>query len=187
MTLEIIPNELERRIEELEEGIKKLEESTPSGVMRPTARAAAAPGWILCKGQAISRTTFAALFAAIGTTYGEGDKATTFNVPNGENRVMIGSGTHTRGAVGGEETVKITIGQMPEHKHKLLNNVGAPCSTAGEGFEARACAAGGGFNVTGNLANTGSISAVFETALEGKSESHNNMQPYFVGNWEIKE
>jgi microcystin-dependent protein len=39
-------------------------------------------GWLACSGQAVSRTTFAALFAAIGTTYGVGDGSTTFNLPD---------------------------------------------------------------------------------------------------------
>jgi hypothetical protein len=40
------------------------------------------PGTLLCTGQAVSRTTYSALFAAIGTTFGTGDGSTTFNVPN---------------------------------------------------------------------------------------------------------
>ena len=39
-------------------------------------------GWLKCDGAAISRTAYAALFAAIGTTWGAGDGATTFNVPD---------------------------------------------------------------------------------------------------------
>jgi microcystin-dependent protein len=39
-------------------------------------------GWLACDGQAVSRTTYADLFAAIGTTWGAGDGSTTFNVPN---------------------------------------------------------------------------------------------------------
>ena len=38
-------------------------------------------GWLLCNGQAVSRTTYARLFDVIGTTYGAGDLSTTFNVP----------------------------------------------------------------------------------------------------------
>ena len=41
-------------------------------------------GYLLCDGAAISRTTYANLFAAIGTTYGAGDGSTTFNIPNGD-------------------------------------------------------------------------------------------------------
>ena len=41
-------------------------------------------GWLICDGSAISRTTYASLFSVIGTTYGEGDGSTTFNIPNGK-------------------------------------------------------------------------------------------------------
>jgi len=44
------------------------------------------PGWLICDGQAVSRTTYAALFNAIGGYWGAGDGSTTFNVPNLQNR-----------------------------------------------------------------------------------------------------
>lgn len=51
-------------------------------------------GWLLCNGTAYSRTTYAALFAAIGTTWGAGDGSTTFNVPDARNDFLRGvSGT----------------------------------------------------------------------------------------------
>lgn len=53
-----------------------------SGIVLPFAGATAPTGWLLCQGQAVSRTTYAALFAVIGATYGAGDGTTTFNVPD---------------------------------------------------------------------------------------------------------
>ena len=50
-------------------------------------------GYLLCNGAEVSRTTYAALFAAIGTTYGTGDGSTTFNLPNLTDRFIQGSGT----------------------------------------------------------------------------------------------
>src|SRR6185437_15249275 len=47
-------------------------------------------GWLLCFGQAISRTTYAALFAAIGTSFGAGDGSTTFNIPDLRGRAAFG-------------------------------------------------------------------------------------------------
>lgn len=53
--------------------------------------AATAPtNWLLCNGAAVSRTTFAALFAAIGTVFGIGDGSTTFNVPSIKGRIPQG-------------------------------------------------------------------------------------------------
>lgn len=54
----------------------------PAGVVLPFATPTVPAGWLKCKGQAISRTLYADLFSAIGTTYGAGDGSSTFNVPN---------------------------------------------------------------------------------------------------------
>lgn len=54
----------------------------PAGVIVPFAGTTVPAGYLLCDGSAVSRTTYADLFAAIGTTYGPGDGNTTFNLPN---------------------------------------------------------------------------------------------------------
>lgn len=88
----------------------------------------------MCYGQAISRTDYPNLFAAIGTTYGAGDGSTTFNLPDLRGRVAAGrddmGGTAagrltsastfvgtTLGATGGTETHTLTTAQMPAHTH----------------------------------------------------------------------
>ncbi|HYL49486.1 MAG TPA: tail fiber protein, partial [Stellaceae bacterium] len=109
--------------------------AVPSGVVVPFAGASAPSGWLLCYGQAVSRTTYATLFATIGTTFGSGDGSTTFNLPDlrgraafgvdnmggaAANRVTSGgSGINgsALGAVGGAETVTLTQAQMPSHSH----------------------------------------------------------------------
>lgn len=60
----------------------KVKVLTPVGAVIPYAYTKAPSGWLLCSGQAVSRTTYSALFAVIGTTYGAGDGSTTFNLPN---------------------------------------------------------------------------------------------------------
>ena len=57
-------------------------QSAPSGMIAYFARNAAPAGWLKANGAAVSRTTYAALFAAIGTTFGTGDDSTTFNLPD---------------------------------------------------------------------------------------------------------
>lgn len=59
-----------------------LSRQVPPGAISAYAGASAPEGYLFCKGQAVSRTTYAALFGAIGTTYGAGDGSTTFNVPD---------------------------------------------------------------------------------------------------------
>ena len=55
-------------------------------------------GWLQCNGAAVSRTTYAALFAVIGTKYGSGDGSTTFNLPNLHHKFI--EGTNTQSEVG---------------------------------------------------------------------------------------
>ena len=61
-----------------------------AGIMVPFAGSSAPSGWALCFGQAVLRSTYAALFTAIGTTYGAGDGSTTFNLPDMRGRVAVG-------------------------------------------------------------------------------------------------
>lgn len=65
-------------------------QSTPAGSLMPYAGSSAPTGWLLCYGQPVSRTTYAALFTALGTTYGVGDGSTTFNLPDLRGRVIAG-------------------------------------------------------------------------------------------------
>lgn len=111
--------------------------SIPSAAVMPYAGSSAPTGWLLCDGSAQSRTTYAALFAVVGTTYGSGDGSTTFNLPDLRGRVVAGvdnmggtaanrltsggsgiTGT-TLGAAGGSETFTVTTSQMPSHSHNL--------------------------------------------------------------------
>ena len=70
----------------------------PPGSIIMYGAAAAPGGWYLCEGGAISRSTYAALFSAIGTTYGVGDGSTTFNVPDFRDRAPYGASTFLLGS-----------------------------------------------------------------------------------------
>lgn len=121
----------------------------PTGVVQAFAGAEAATpiGWLICGGQAISRTDFASLFAVIGTTYGAGDGTSTFNVPDLRGRVpggkdnMGGTGANrltsgisgltatNLGAVGGDQSLQshthtysgTTGTDYPDHSHNLYD------------------------------------------------------------------
>lgn len=67
-----------------------------TGMILPYGGSAAPTGFLLCDGSAVSRTTYANLFAVISTTFGVGDGSTTFNVPNLASRTIIGAGTGTK-------------------------------------------------------------------------------------------
>jgi len=62
----------------------------PPGVVIPFAGATAPSGWLLCNGSEVSRTTYAALFAAIASAWGYGDNSTTFNLPDLRGRFLRG-------------------------------------------------------------------------------------------------
>lgn len=111
----------------------------PPGAVMFYAAATPPAGWYACDGTAKSRTTDAALFAVIGTTFGAGDGSTTFNVPDGRSRnvVMAGSGpglsVRNLGATGGEESHFLSIGEMPAHSHtySAVQNVAGAVAAGG--------------------------------------------------------
>ena len=70
--------------------------SVPTGMI--SAFHTVPEGWLQCNGAAVSRTTYAALFAVIGTKYGSGDGSTTFNLPNLHHKFI--EGTNTTSEVG---------------------------------------------------------------------------------------
>ena len=98
-----------------------------TGAVQLYAGSTAPSGWLICNGQAVSRTTYAGLYAVIGTTYGAGDGSTTFNVPNLVNKTVRGS--NSLGKTGGADTVTLSTANMPAHSHGVgtlaTNNTGA--------------------------------------------------------------
>ena len=69
----------------------------PSGSVIPFAGSTAPQGYLLCDGREVSRADYPYLFDAIGTTYGEGDGNTTFNLPNLQDKFIEGAGTNAVG------------------------------------------------------------------------------------------
>ena len=103
--------------------IGSLKPWSPSTAMLPN-------GWLICQGQAISRTTYADLFFLIGTQYGSGDGTTTFNIPNLAGRGIVGTGTGSYASptaravadTGGSEIIQITNTHMPAHAHVMTHD-----------------------------------------------------------------
>lgn len=128
-------------------------------------------GWLLCDGQAVSRTTYSLLFNVIGTTFGVGDGSTTFNLPNATGRVSVtagsGAGLTNRfvGDVFGEERTTLTEAQMPAHTHDYTYQYKQ--QEAPYGNQNRTV-----WEFVVNRTRT--------TTSAGGGQSHNNLQPSIV-------
>ena len=85
----------------------------PTGLFAPYVAGTAPDGWLLCDGSAVSRTTYADLFAVMGETYGAGDGSTTFNLPDTRQRFPLGLAASGTGATLGE------TGGSIDHVHDL--------------------------------------------------------------------
>ena len=167
-------------------------ETIPAGSVMPYAGSTAPSGWLLSYGQEISRSTYAALFAAIGTTYGIGDGSTTFNVPDLRGRLVAGQddmgGTSadrltgqsggvdgdTLGASGGAETHTLTTAELASHTHGA-GSFGVAGSTSGSSS---------GVARTNGTTQTASVTGT--SGATGSGGAHNNVQPTLILNYIIK-
>jgi microcystin-dependent protein len=100
--------------------------------------------YLFCRGQAVSRATYATLFTAIGTAYGTGDGSTTFNLPNFQATVPVGHNTGTNSPSGLTSTFTSGVGQRagskdatvvththtgPSHSHTFSGTTGGQSAT----------------------------------------------------------
>lgn len=163
------------------------------GLMLPTARSSAPTGWLLCDGTAVSRTTYAALFAAISTTYGSGDGSTTFNVPDCRGRALYGkaaSGTFQNlGATGGAETLPNHTHSTPAHTHTLAEGAAVANSDTSVANVVHDGSGSMG-TATGTSATKNRVSSTTESSGSGTSgnpgTSPSVMNPFIVVNYLIK-
>lgn len=155
-----------------------------TGDMKPWPVATPPSGWLLCDGSAVSRTTYAALFALLGTAYGAGDGSTTFNLPNAKGRVLVGQDAaqvefDTIGETGGAKTVAaagsvaaptFTGSPLGTHDH----GVGTMVPSAHAGTAVADHAAG----VTG--AHSGSAQKIGTSTASAAPSPHTHSTPALV-------
>ena len=93
----------------------------PSGAVQPFAMDTAPTGWLAANGEAVSRTTFSSLFAAIGTRFGSGDGSTTFNLPDLRSEFIRGW-DNGRGVDAGRLFGSYQADELRSHAHTINTN-----------------------------------------------------------------
>lgn len=150
--------------------------------------------YLICDGRAISRTTYAALFAVTGIAYGAGDGSTTFNIPNFQERSPLGQ-TVTQSLIPqydarvignkiGEGNHLTTVAEMPAHTHTITDpghshSVGAPSQ-----FQFQA--GGGGIQSGTTVRTSTDPTGITQTNSAGSGTAHNNVQPSLVVSFIIR-
>lgn len=150
----------------------------PVGSIFPYAGATAPTNYLLCYGQAVSRATYAVLFAVLGTAYGTGDGSTTFNLPDLRGRVIAAldnlggvsanvvtdTDADTLGGTDGEEDHVLTEAELATHDHDFQGGARLPGSPDNNDNS---------YSSSSSSASTD----YFATATAGSNTPHNTMQP----------
>ena len=151
-------------------------EGIPTATIVPWSDSSIPTGFLECNGANVSRSTYAALFAIVGTTYGAGDGASTFGLPDLQDNLPVGkSGTKNVGSTGGANTVTTTgnvggttanatlsTSQLASHSHTYKGQ-GTPGGTPGILYH-----------------NPGSSTFAMSNTGSGTGHSH-NMSANFTG------
>ncbi len=151
-------------------------EGIPTATIVPWSSASVPTGFLECNGQAVSRSTYSALFAIVGTTYGAGDGSSTFLVPDLQDNVAVGkSNNKALGSTAGANTVTST------------GNVGgstanATLSTAQLASHSHMSVAAGNSNGNANPGGSSALEVSGSTSNAGSGQGHShNMSATFSG------
>ena len=154
----------------LNEVLPVVQHTARVGEISMFAGSTAPTGWLICNGSAVSRTTYSALFAVIGTTYGSGDGSATFNLPDFRNNFPVGAGnTYSLNSKGGyKDSIVVS------HTHRLSSGWSSAAGTDRITF--------GQVNGAYQNAGTGNVQFVEST---GSTGTNRNLPPYIGINFII--
>jgi microcystin-dependent protein len=143
----------------------------PAGAIMPFAMSTAPSGWLAADGAAVSRSTYSALFAAVGTTHGAGNGSTTFNLPDLRGIFVRGTGSQTYGGNTYTGTLGVkSVDTFESHSHPFSGSLSvnpvvainapeaintATSGSAGRVTSVNATTSSAGVNGTTNLAGAG--------------------------------
>jgi len=167
----------------------------PAGVITQFAGSTAPAGWFICDGTPKNTTNEAALFSAIGYTYG--GSGSSFNLPNLKGKVAVGLDTAQGeflqlGQSGGVKEVQLTVAQMPRHTHSGTTNEDGYHRHQTRDFpnyQFQLASGSTAYSRLGEDAYTeyaGDHQHSFTTGESGSNGTHQNLQPYIVVNYIIK-
>jgi microcystin-dependent protein len=157
----------------------------PTGSFVYSATLNMGSAFLQCTGVAVSRTTYAALFTAIGTRYGAGDGSTTFNLPNVQGRSLIGAGTGTGltfrdiTAINvGEEDHELTEAENGAHRHLIAKPVvGSTALISADQTLDNDVTGLLGYSLEGK---TNEEATVGRTSESGEGQGHNTVHPCVI-------
>jgi microcystin-dependent protein len=167
-----------------------------TGLIIPWSTTTAPSGFLECDGAAVSRSTYATLFAVVGTTYGVGNGSTTFNLPDLTDKTVVARSTANSKSLaqtGGANTVTptgniagstgsttLTTQQIASHTHDF----GTPAMCGGAGSQLQASNTGGGSKTSSSTGGGQSHNHTLSANFAGSANSV--LQPYLVLMYIIK-
>ena len=171
-----------------------LEGGISTATIVPWSSASVPSGFLECDGTAVSRSTYSALFAIVGTTYGVGDGSTTFNVPDLADNVPVGkSNNKVLASTGGANTVAatgnvggstanatLTTAQLASHTHNVTPTLKNPGESRGTspGFSN---VSAGGTDIPLTASSTGSGSGhAHNMSATFSGDATSVLQPYLT-------
>jgi microcystin-dependent protein len=149
-----------------------------SGEVKLWSTSTAPEGWLIADGREVSRTTYAELFAEIGTTFGTGNGTTTFNLPDLRGNIPVGlqstdASFNAIGKTGGSKAESLTIAQMASHTHIQNSHTHSGSSSSAGGHTHSGTVNNGGAHThTGSTNTAGSHNGTFPTG-DGANTGYN--------------